>query len=614
MPILFGKVLKMTIISISLVVIISFSLLFYINEITEKDIRDSIFNQNELRQIDSTKNVSKHIGSDLNLVMSMLDGLTNSVYMQQGNQQSDDAKKLLEEKYSQFHTIINRLFVLDKNGIVTTSLAPIGAESFLSSDLSRRDWVETTKSSLQPTFSSGFERQGVYRIFITDPIINRSTGKYLGMIVTSIPTQSFFSNYGNVEHIGSQFLVVYDGNGTMLANGASKSLIGQNFFNNYTQHFINSNKILNNLTRTLLDGKAGEAVYNYGNGERLTTQSPIMVQGIPRYFVQVVQPTTEIYSQISTVLFSERVKMFLLFTSTIAAVGILTIFLAKWNRTLDSEIRRRTAALNESNSQLKLANNKLKEQQKLQREFIDIAAHELRTPIQPIIGLSNIIGSKLKDSELLKMQAVVIRNANRLSRLTGDLLDVARIESQNLRLRKERFNLNENIKNVVDDIKSEFPHTGEIQLTFEPSSPAFIYGDKERIYQVIINLVRNAFKFTKQGIISIQVDIKRDQTIVRIKDSGQGLAPEVLPKLFSKFVTTSPTGTGLGLFISKAIIEAHGGRLWAENNNDNCNGATFLFSIPTNDQPKSTNVYQDIQAQSMKAENTENDTNHRIKE
>ena len=196
MPILFGKVLKMTIISISLVVIISFSLLFYINEITEKDIRDSIFNQNKLRQIDSTKNVSKHIGSDLNLVMSMLDGLTNSVYMQQGNQQSDGAKKLLEEKYSQFHTIINRLFVLDKNGIVTTSLAPIGAESFLSSDLSRRDWVETTKSSLQPTFSSGFERQGVYRIFITDPIINRSNGKYLGMIVTSIPTQSFFQIMG----------------------------------------------------------------------------------------------------------------------------------------------------------------------------------------------------------------------------------------------------------------------------------------------------------------------------------------------------------------------------------------------------------------------------------
>ena len=184
--------------------------------------------------------------------------------------------------------------------------------------------METTKSSLQPTFSSGFERQGVYRIFITDPIINRSNGKYLGMIGFE-STQTFFSNYGNVEHIGSQFLVVYDGNGTMLANGASKSFIGQNFFNNYTQHFINSNKILNNLTLSLLDGKAGEAVNNYGNGEsKPTTQSPIIVQGIPRYFVQVVQPTTEIYSQISAVLFSERVKMFLLFTSTIAAVGILT--------------------------------------------------------------------------------------------------------------------------------------------------------------------------------------------------------------------------------------------------------------------------------------------------
>ena len=130
----------------------------------------------------------------------------------------------------------------------------------------------------------------------------------------------------------------------MLANGASKSFIGQNFFNNYTQHFINSNKNLEYFNSQPLRRKGGGTMYQYGNGERLTTQSPIIVQGIPRYFVQVVQPTTEIYSQIGPVLFSERVKMFLLFTRPIAAVGILTIFLAKWNRTLDSEIRRRTAA------------------------------------------------------------------------------------------------------------------------------------------------------------------------------------------------------------------------------------------------------------------------------
>src|SRR5207249_3986473 len=102
-----------------------------------------------------------------------------------------------------------------------------------------RDWVQETRSTLKPVFSEGFERQNVYRIFISYPILDKQTGTYLGMLVASIPTVNFFAHYGNVEHISSQFLVVFNKKGTMLANGASNTLIGENFFGEYTQRFIN---------------------------------------------------------------------------------------------------------------------------------------------------------------------------------------------------------------------------------------------------------------------------------------------------------------------------------------------------------------------------------------
>ena len=349
MNFLSGRLKEIGIVAIIVIVALSFTLLFYIESITEASIRKSLFDEQKQRQIESTKSISQHIGSDLSLVMSMLDGLANSLYLQQGDLYGDQTKKLLEEKYNQYNTVINRLFVLDKNDIVTNSLAPKGSETFLGQDFSLRDWIKETRATLKPVFSDGFERQGIYRIFITYPIIERGTGEYIGTIATSIPTVGFFAHYGNVENIDNQFLVVFNKKGIMLANGASKTLVGQDFFSDYTQQFIRHNKILNDLTRNLLAGNSGYAVYSYGRGERLTTDYPIFVQGKPTYFIQEVTPTTSIYSQVNSVLFTEREKMFLLFASSIAAIVVLIIFFVKWNSTLDIEVRRRTKELNESN-------------------------------------------------------------------------------------------------------------------------------------------------------------------------------------------------------------------------------------------------------------------------
>jgi signal transduction histidine kinase len=231
---------------------------------------------------------------------------------------------------------------------------------------------------------------------------------------------------------------------------------------------------------------------------------------------------------------------------------------------------------------------KLKESDKMKDEFINVAAHELRTPIQPILGLSEFIRHKVNDKEREYID-VIIRNAKRLKRLTENILDVTKIESQSLKLNKERFNLNDVITNTIDDIiinKGFFKNTN-IKLLYEPKD-IFIEADMQQLTRVISSLLNNAIKFTKEGTISIIAENKDSQVFVSIKDTGEGIDPEILPKLFSKFVSKSFEGTGLGLFIAKSIVEAHHGKVWAENNHNGKKGATFIFSLPLSNNSTTT--------------------------
>ncbi|MDW0120120.1 MAG: HAMP domain-containing sensor histidine kinase, partial [Nitrososphaeraceae archaeon] len=226
---------------------------------------------------------------------------------------------------------------------------------------------------------------------------------------------------------------------------------------------------------------------------------------------------------------------------------------------------------------------------KIQKEFINMAAHELRTPIQPILGLTDVLRDYISDSHQSRILDVIMRNAKRLQRLSSEILDVSKIESSLLRLSKSPIDLNEKIKNVINDIENAYDNGDKknVKILFQPNEPITVYVDRDRIYQVLSNLLNNAIKFTKKGTISVITQMNystnnQDQeVIVTIKDTGSGIPVELMPKLFSKFVTSSNHGTGLGLFISKGIIEAHGGRIWAENNSNGV-GASFSFSLPIN--------------------------------
>jgi len=604
MPLSLPRIYKIGIVSVISIVIFSFALFYYIQTVTENNVQSNLITEQIDRQRAASKSLSQHIGSDLTLVMTVLDGLTSSGYIQAGDINSEKTNQLIQEKYKIIDDVIDKIFVLDKNDMVTSGLSQSSTDEYLGADFSQREWVKEAKRDLKPVFSKGFERQGIYTIYIGVPVINRDNNQYMGLIGATIPTEKFFARYGNVHDVNSQFLVIYDKNGTILAVGADRNLVGENFFGTTVQNFIGHNEILNNLTGSLLKGHPNYGVYDYGRSDRINTGQPILVQNTPTYFLQIVTPTKAIFSKISDTLFTDRLKGYSLLVAVFASVGSLVIFLLKWNNTMEKEVIKRTNALNKTNIQLGImskqlrksnmslqnANEQLRQHDKIEKEFINMAAHELRTPIQPILGLADVLRDYVTDSHQSKLLDVIMRNAKRLQRLSCDILDVSKIESSLLKISKSKIDLNEKIKNVINDVENGYDdgNNSNVKIIFEPKETIFVYADKDRIHQVLSNLLNNAIKYTKNGIVTINTSIANGsnnnanddkEAIVTIMDTGCGITPEIMQKLFSKFVTTSSHGTGLGLFISKGIIEAHGGRIWAENNSNGV-GSSFSFSLP----------------------------------
>jgi two-component system, OmpR family, sensor histidine kinase VicK len=226
----------------------------------------------------------------------------------------------------------------------------------------------------------------------------------------------------------------------------------------------------------------------------------------------------------------------------------------------------------------------LKTHDKMQKEFINIASHEMKTPTQAIIGYADLIHKHPEKRE--DMMQSISRNAARLQRLTNDILDVTRIDSHTLNLHKEQFDISDLIETIVQDYLGHIEKENQnVKLFYnfkqDINDTLPIDADKDRIAQVISNLLSNAIKFTtkKNGVISVYAERKEQEVIVSIRDTGEGINPEIIPRLFTKFATRSFSGTGLGLYISKNIVEAHGGKMCAENNPDG-EGATFTFTLP----------------------------------
>ncbi|HEY6884178.1 MAG TPA: sensor histidine kinase [Nitrososphaeraceae archaeon] len=475
-------------------------------------------------------------------------------------------------------------------------------------NLSSKEYFTIPKNTHSPYYSSVIEStDNVPRLYISFPIIGNQpkiknnttavskTEIFKGVIVAGISVSTigkFLQNELFPEIVSNVGLM--DKNGIVLY-ARNQLLIGKNYLGNEFQSLISPEikDSYNSILRRSLEGKSGAEDITFHANTTTISYQPVLIDGKQLWTLFIGTP--HILASDVGFLIDQQKNFSTLMVIIIGCIALGIAFLIlSWNKRLEAAVNTRTAELKEANASLtksnKLlatANEQLKVHDKMQKEFINIAAHELRTPIMPILGEAEYIEHQFDHKNKVEVEneqiALIIRNAKRLERLASDILDVSKIESQSLRLNKEQFNLNHVLSDIIGDIQNRLAtdkayNNSVVTIRYKPED-IIVEADKGRIIQVISNLLNNAIKFTEEGVISVIAQRKNSQVVVSIKDSGQGIDSEISPRLFSKFTTKSETGTGLGLFISKSIVEAHGGRIWAENNADG-KGATFTFSIP----------------------------------
>lgn len=570
------------IIAIVFILILSYAIYFTSQNAAEWDIRNALIDQQRQRQLETNKAISFHITSDLDSILARLNLIANAKSVQSSDFTNNQTQHLLAEQYSLIASLTGRpdeIFLVDNKGIVKTATQKGNFPNF-NANLSNENYVIKTQKGLAPGVSISYQKNDSPKIVISYPILKEGTGEFLGLIAALMPS-TFFANYGNIYRITSQYLAVLDRNGTHIVHG-NKALIGSNFFDDYTQNFTRHNKELNDLVRKVLDGQSGYVIYRIASGERITTGFPVSLHDDPLFFIFLVTPTASLCGQVGDILQSQKTETILLLILVTASAVIFIIFLLIWTNRLDRAVYERTMQLKSLNEVLTSTNEKLQVQGTLQKDFINIAAHELRTPTQAILGYAEMLQH---NPEKINYTTSILNNAVRLEALIEDVLDVSRIEGNGLLLNKTPFYIDELIQGIVNEFRTkESTRNAGVEIIYQNADKIKVIADSARVEQVINNLIENAIKFTGSGTITVEVkkDLSNRQAIVSIKDTGKGVDAEVLPNMFEKFVTKSQKGLGLGLYIARSIVESHRGKIWYEKNPDS-NGSTFKFSLPLED-------------------------------
>jgi signal transduction histidine kinase len=543
----------------------------------------------------------------INSITNNLEALTNSVPLLYSDNQT--VKFLLNNAQDSTRELTSAYYLIDSNGKVISWSNSGDSELQLQRDLdlSKMEYYLSPRNTEMPYYSTVIRSPSGDKIFISFPILSsnvdtarntntsNATESFRGVIVSAIDVNrvgKFLQDRLSPELVSNVGLM--DKNGIFLY-ARNESLIGKNFLSKDFQSTIPSNikNSYNDILKRSLGPRAGAQDVSISDKTTTISYRPIIIDGKQLWTLYIGSPHT-LTSDVGLLIDQQKnfSTMVVIIIGAIA-IGIAFIILS-WNKRLKTSVMNRTLELKrandsliESNRLLEAANEQLKVHDRMQKEFINVAAHELRTPIMPILGDAQYIERQFdNDDPRIQIEkdqvSSLIRNAKRLDRLASDILDVTRIESKSLKLNKEKFNLKDIILSNLADIKRfEYEGSGFLDIKYTPKD-IIVNADKGRLSQVIANLLSNAIKFTDKGVISIETSESDGEVIATIRDSGSGIDPEIFPKLFSKFITKSDRGTGLGLFISKSIIESHGGKIWAENNRFEP-GATFYFSLPAVD-------------------------------
>jgi signal transduction histidine kinase len=590
-----------------------------------------------------THDLANLVSDEIDDVQNVLQMLSKSPMIQNGD--FEGAKKALNQAEDSTAGIVDFYMWLDKDGKVVwiSKMNQTAYEQYKDFDLSYRLYFIYPRDAHEVYYSSVIDSNDrIHRLYISYPILNEGIEggeKETTPVSSSVASSpAAKGSSGNNIAQGQQFegIVVAgirtDVFGRLLEKQISPNLqsqvgllvnrgiilysnhteyMGKNVFGFKFQSYLGgldaeTARAMNEGFKAAFGGNSGASDITMNGGDAATfVYKPIILDGRQFGAIYLIASHAPVSDAAALVNLQKNLSIVIIGVIGASALGIIFAILL-WNRRLEETVSARTV-------ELKAANEQIKAHDKMQSEFVNIAAHELRTPIQPIIGMIDVLKYRLdsdgdnnssksngKDKGKVEVTgeqlALMDRNARRLQKLSAEILDATRIESGTLRLDREAIDINEKVKDVIEDAKSLIPKGQSIDIQFKPATdesgnpiPLLVVADKLRIFEVISNLVRNAIKFSAEdgGTITIATEKKEGQVMVSVKDQGTGISAEMLAKLFTKFSTDKEKGgTGLGLFIAKNIVEAHGGRIWAENNNtinkgaERARGATFAFTLP----------------------------------
>jgi len=549
--------------------------------------------------------LSRILVRSMESISNNLQGLSNSISLLDA--ENDDVQKLFDSAQTSTKDLTNGYYMFNMNGeiISKTSNKTIDA-NYNDIGANSTDLFFTPETTNTTYYSSIIDVNNQSPLlFISYPVIKSNVtlnnnasetnmSNFEGIVFTTIDLSKlgqFLQKELSPEFASNVGLI--DKNGVILYS-KTRNVLGKNYLTSEFQNLIppEIKNVYNNILAASLKGGSGLRDISYNNNMTTIAYQPITVDGELLWSLYISTPHS-LASNVGYLINQQKnFSTIVIIVVGSMAFGIAFLILP-WNKRLEGAVKSRTVqlkntneSLTESNSLLASANKQLEIHDNMQKEFINVAAHELRTPIMPILGEAELIENEISDNESARVGkeqiSSIIRNAKRLDRLAADILDVSNIEGKSLKLNKTIFDIDEILSQLVKEysrqIENDTANNKKLRIFYEPIQVK-ILADKYRITQVISNIINNSIKFTDQGTISIIGSENSDELTIKISDTGNGIDKEIINRLFDKFVSRSEQGTGLGLFISKNIIESHGGKINGFNN-ENGTGATFVFTLP----------------------------------
>jgi len=551
--------------------------------------------------------LSRILVRSMESISNNLQSLSNSISLL--DIKNDNIQRLFDSAQTSTKDLTNGYYMFDMNGeiISKTSNKSIAAD-YSGIRANSTELLLSPKTSNSTYYSSIIDVDNQFPLlFISYPVletnvtqgnitIQSNTSKFEGIVFTTIDLAKlgdFLQKELSPEFASNVGLI--DKNGVILYS-KNRNVVGKNYLNPEFQDLIppEIKNEYNNILATSLTGGSGLRDISFNDNMTTIAYQPITLDGEFLWSLYISTPHS-LASNVGYLINQQKnFSTIVIIVVGSMAFGIAFLILS-WNKRLEGAVESRTVqlkktneSLTESNSLLASANKQLEIHDNMQKEFINVAAHELRTPIMPILGEAELIENDIGDSDYTRVSkeqiSSIIRNAKRLDRLAADILDVTNIEGKSLKLNKASFDIDEILSELVTEysrqIEGDIVKNKKLKILYEPTH-AKIFADKYRITQVVSNIINNAIKFTDQGVITIIGKVNNTELSVKISDTGKGIDHEIISRLFDKFVSRSEQGTGLGLFISKNIIESHGGTIIGFNQ-ENGTGATFIFTLPLN--------------------------------